>query len=630
VLTGARPYKVEDVSSPRAYEIAVLEQTPTRPSDAVRADNEIDAAAVRKALRGDLDAIVLKALRKEPNQRYASVADFAADIRHHLAQRPVAARQGNFRYVASRFVRRHAFALTLIAAALGAIIGTAVIAELQRRGAVAAREQAEAEAARANEVTEFMVNVFGNAAPDPATGEQVTAIGLLTAAREQIGAEVEDERTRAAMLTAIGRATFLVHGGHQFSAISQEAVNLRRKLGEPLPLADALRLHVSALMREHRYDEATAAMDEAERLLLPLGAEAEDDRFYNARQHGTILLNQSRMDEAVVVLDEAVARGVASGMAMDDARMIDARNRLGFALVQSADKERGREVLRSVISDLRAQQPVKVQELAAVMNNLGFSWNDQQDLEKAEAVFREAIELRSRHSTVDVVELMHARTNLSRTLGELGRYDEAVREAEIGLAAVLAKQDARISPRELGYPRRLLADLEWRRGNLAKAMDWTDQGIEFALTDAEGSRGRLRTLRFFRAAILIDLGRLSDADAEISAARALIDPADPPGDAVYVDVEATRLALMRGQTPDCSGLERHDREYYASGGTQSSTDIYVLAYTEFCRAVTLAPDNHKAREQLAHWIAWLAQRMPPDDRRVAHLRELATRYFPAD
>ncbi len=330
----------------------------------------------------------------------------------------------------------------------------------------------------------------------------------------------------------------------------------------------------------------------------------------------------------MVALDAALALGRASGIAMTDTRLFDTRNRLGFTLVQTTDKARGREILRSVIADYRAMDPVPVQDLAAVLNNLGFSWNDQDELPEAEAVFREAVALRSQHATADVVELIHARTNLSRTLGELGRYDEAIRETEIGIDALLGKQDARISPRELGYARRLLADLEWRRGNYAKALQWADDGIAFAKTDTASSRGRWRTTLYFRAAILIDLQRYDEAAADLAAAHAMIDPANPPGDAVFLDVEATRLALLRGQTPDCSGLERHDREYYADGGTQSSSDIYILAYTEFCRAVTLAPDNLKPRQQLTHWIEWLDQRMPAEDQRVVHLRELSARYFP--
>src|SRR5690606_20804888 len=108
LLTGRRPYRVLD-STPAAYERAILDQQPTRPSLAVtREGDEADAVALaarrgltprrlRRELRGDLAAIVLKALRKEPRDRYASVTELAADVQRHLDRQPVLARRGGWR-----------------------------------------------------------------------------------------------------------------------------------------------------------------------------------------------------------------------------------------------------------------------------------------------------------------------------------------------------------------------------------------------------------------------------------------------------------------------------------------------------------------------------------------------------
>lgn len=119
LLTGRRAY-VFSASTPAAYEQAILTQEPERPSyAAARTDPNASHLAQARVLaphalsaylRGDLDAIVLKALRKEPAQRYASVEDMAADIERHLQRRPVLARRGNWRYVTGRFLRRHALA----------------------------------------------------------------------------------------------------------------------------------------------------------------------------------------------------------------------------------------------------------------------------------------------------------------------------------------------------------------------------------------------------------------------------------------------------------------------------------------------------------------------------------------
>ena len=125
LLTGHKPYRVKSqLDLPRA----VLEEEPTRPSTAISLTEEVrssDGATsisvtpdsvskaretspdkLRRRLRGDLDNILMMALRKDPARRYASVAEFAGDIRRHLEDRPVAARKDSLAYRANKFMRR--------------------------------------------------------------------------------------------------------------------------------------------------------------------------------------------------------------------------------------------------------------------------------------------------------------------------------------------------------------------------------------------------------------------------------------------------------------------------------------------------------------------------------------------
>ncbi len=97
LLTGRRPYPLSGASF-ETLARAIREQEPERPSAACR--------ELRGDLRGDLDAILLKALRKEPGQRYASAAEFAADLERHLEGKPVLARRGSLFYRVGRTARR--------------------------------------------------------------------------------------------------------------------------------------------------------------------------------------------------------------------------------------------------------------------------------------------------------------------------------------------------------------------------------------------------------------------------------------------------------------------------------------------------------------------------------------------
>jgi non-specific serine/threonine protein kinase/serine/threonine-protein kinase len=120
LLTGERPYKFTR-RTPDVITKAICEQEPERPSTAVARATPKSKFEIRdsKTLRGDLDNIVLKALRKEPERRYRSVDQFSGDIRRHLEGLPVQARQDTAAYRASKFVQRHK--LGVVAAGLVAL-----------------------------------------------------------------------------------------------------------------------------------------------------------------------------------------------------------------------------------------------------------------------------------------------------------------------------------------------------------------------------------------------------------------------------------------------------------------------------------------------------------------------------
>ncbi len=141
LLVGQKPYRLTS-RQPAAIARAITEEVPPRPSTAV-ASNQQPAIKNQKSLRGDLDNIVLMAIRKEPERRYASVAFFAEDIRRHLEGRPVIARKDTLRYRSAKFVARNKFGVAaagvVLATLLGGIVTTqweAERAEQQRaRGA---------------------------------------------------------------------------------------------------------------------------------------------------------------------------------------------------------------------------------------------------------------------------------------------------------------------------------------------------------------------------------------------------------------------------------------------------------------------------------------------------------------
>jgi len=158
LLTGRSPYP-GDTTTPHELARAVCEFEPGRPStviaredtrmnaqtaDAISRTREGSPQKLRRRLAGDLDNIVLKAVRKEPERRYISVEQFAEDIRRHLEGLPVKARQDSWSYRAGKFVRRHKVGMAATALVLLAVAGGVAATIHQARIAEANRRRAEA------------------------------------------------------------------------------------------------------------------------------------------------------------------------------------------------------------------------------------------------------------------------------------------------------------------------------------------------------------------------------------------------------------------------------------------------------------------------------------------------------
>jgi non-specific serine/threonine protein kinase/serine/threonine-protein kinase len=159
LLSGRRPYHVESGEVGELLRV-VCERDPERPStaasEASESESDGDSGVLPRRLRGDLDAIVMKAIRKEPGRRYGSVGELADDIRRHLDAQPVRARRGTLSYRTGKFVRRHRVGI-LAAAVVAVALAGGIVATLReaRRARIA-----EARAQRRFEDVRKMANSF--------------------------------------------------------------------------------------------------------------------------------------------------------------------------------------------------------------------------------------------------------------------------------------------------------------------------------------------------------------------------------------------------------------------------------------------------------------------------------------
>ena len=207
LLTGQRPYRLK-TRTPEEIARAITEQEPERPSTAVTHAGSSPQSAIRnpKFLRGDLDNIVLMAMRKEPARRYSSVGQFSEDIRRHLTGLPVVARKDTVAYRTSKFVNRHRIGVAAASLVLLSLLGGIVATLIQVR--TAHRERAKAEA-----ISGFLQKTLNASNPDRNLGGQPTVKDILDDASKRLATEeLSDQPEVKAELQRIIGASYLSLG----------------------------------------------------------------------------------------------------------------------------------------------------------------------------------------------------------------------------------------------------------------------------------------------------------------------------------------------------------------------------------------------------------------------------------
>ena len=218
LLTGVRPYQLAD-ETPQALARAIGEQEPARPS------TRVQQPELRRALAGDLDSIILKALRKEPAARYATVAQLAEDVERYLAGAPVRARAGTMAYRTLKFVRRHRGWMAAAALVLLTLLGGITATARQARIAANERDKARLALAEANAQRQFAEQARARGeveqrkaetARQQADAERQRAVAALVLARqEQVRAEQQQTRAERRFNDVRQLANWLIFDFHR-------------------------------------------------------------------------------------------------------------------------------------------------------------------------------------------------------------------------------------------------------------------------------------------------------------------------------------------------------------------------------------------------------------------------------
>ena len=259
LLTGRSTFA--DAVEPLDYMLAISQRDVELPSRiALKAGRPIEA----RELRGDLDAILCKALERDPARRYISAVDMQEDLQNYLTRRPVQARVPTFPYRLGKFVRRNTLSVSLVGVLVGALIAGGTIVELQRHRTAQARDVAARRA-------EFIENLLSSA--DPGSGKpNVTIAALLDSAAQELDQKLGGEPlVEASMLGMIARTnSSLGRYPEAMAASDRELAILRSYGGGALELGRALSTRGDVLRELGKWSDALPPLQQAVALLKPL------------------------------------------------------------------------------------------------------------------------------------------------------------------------------------------------------------------------------------------------------------------------------------------------------------------------------------------------------------------------
>jgi eukaryotic-like serine/threonine-protein kinase len=452
LLCGCKPFTLKG-NRLGDLEHAICEETPPLPSMVVQARDDAAGIArqrgstparLRRELSGDLDNIVLLAMRKEAERRYSSVEQFAADVDRYLQGMPVLARADAWSYRAGKFLARHSLAVGLAVAFLAVLIGFSVTTYLQAQRIAQERDVAEAERARAQTaqqraeaVKDFLIESFRLADPSHARGKEITAREILdqgaASIPKQFGAQPD---LQATLLDTIGSVYLSLDLPADAQPLIEQGLAVRRKLyGEK---------HVdvaSSLYNLTRVYEKKGDLKKAEAL-------AVDSLAINTVLTGTDSIETAGSLCRLGVLQHA--KGDQSGAEQNLKECLRIRvARLGAdneqltipldTLARLAQDRRDfvtaerlyREAVEIDLRNHREKHPQYVRHL----HNLATALHGQGNLDAAEPLYRETVELFREILGPLHSETVDALANLGRLLMDRGRFDEAQQVYDSALAA---------------------------------------------------------------------------------------------------------------------------------------------------------------------------------------------------
>lgn len=506
LVTGVHPYTLRP-DEPLEADRVICEEPPVRPSAApIPAPEQEDRASresrekARRQLRGDLDTILLMALRKEPERRYASVEQFSEDIRRYLEGLPVLAHRDTLSYRAGKFLRRNRVGVAAAAVIAASLVAGLLATMHQARIAREERDRARVEKTKAERINAFLQQMLASADPSwysAGYGKRgdTRVVDVLKQAESRVDTAVSEyPEVRAELHQTIGN-TYLGLGLYQPAQRHFEA---------------AVALYTSLHGEQH---------PKVAESLYYLGA----TRYWNGDPAGAERLFR----QSIAILRRADPKNANLPYILQDLAGVTIR-------LNPAASGEAESLLREALTLSRLQSGEEHAATRSITGSLGQVFEQQGDLDRAERISRDLIE-KSRRSN-DRWLLSAELLGLGRILEKKGRYAQA--ESGDREALLLARELYGESHPAVAQAWDSLADLHCRQRRYALAEKEARAALAIwrqALPDNPTSRVPSWTSL---GEALLRTGRPAEAASYLTEALAALGARKNPDEPIRASVES--------------------------------------------------------------------------------------------
>ncbi|MEM7351391.1 MAG: serine/threonine-protein kinase [Acidobacteriota bacterium] len=518
LLTGRLPFDLSGLS-PSAIERALAEE-PTRPSVAVKQpDPELSPGSVAdnarlrgaspqqlsRSLAGDLDNIILKALRKEPERRYGSVEQVSEDLARHLKGLPVVARPDSYAYRASKFVLRHKVAIAASSALVLLLSGFTFNSSRQASRVAEERDRAE-------QVSNTLVDLFDVLDPSETRGEDLSVGEVLDKGVERVASELEDQPlTRAAVLSSVGRVYRNLGHYDQAQSHLKEAVAIRREMlgNDHLDVADSLIELADLLELRHDHD-AVSLFEQALRIQESTLGKSHPAIARTLNKLGTVHGNLGELDQA----RSSLTRAIEISEETFDHHHPDLAASLGSLAWTYLDTDplKAKAGFERALAIYR-QNPPATLETSGCLEGLAMLHADQGEFETAKEYALEGLSVQRELLGTEHSEIAWTLSNISYIFLNSGAYEEAIsygrKALDIGL-----KSTGQTSGTTAHLSHHLGIAYLWN-GSYARAQDTLEQALEI--------RRHLGDYDNFAVRLLNSLARVHEKQGNLSEAKMMFE-----------------------------------------------------------------------------------------------------------